>query len=150
MSNNNLEKNLEKQPDNFNDEQSKPSFVIEQQMTFSQQQHVPAQIIKEYNEINPNYGERVLTNTEINGQHRRDIENKRLDYIHELNRAELKLRGRGQICALVVIPMFLGASLFSAYNGWEMLSIVLGGATAITGVVNAFLKKGNNNESENN
>jgi len=39
--------------------------------------------------------------------------------------------------------------LFAAFNEFETLALVLGGATATTGIVNAFLKIKDKNKQEN-
>jgi uncharacterized membrane protein len=124
--------------------QNKQQFDEQHQIisatTISSSPFPPPETLEKYKEIDPNLVERTFQYTEINGQHRREMEKDALNTMHKENMTELKQQDKGQIYAITVVALFLGTSLFSAFNGFETLSIVLGSATAITGIVNAFLK----------
>jgi uncharacterized membrane protein len=107
----------------------------------------PPEMLKGYQNISPDIMERIIRFTEINGEHRMKIDKEimnhqktLIDNSHTKNMTEIKQQNKGQNFAFGVVIMFLGASLFSAFNSYETLSIVLGSATAATGIVNAFLK----------
>jgi uncharacterized membrane protein len=139
--------------------------VILAQQTMISSPFPPPEILERYKEIDTELVERSFHYTEINGQHRRELENDQLkleriviENSHTENMTEIKQRGsnqsRGQVFAFSLTILFLGSTLFSAFNGYEMLSLVLGGlggVSILTNIVNAFLRKGNGkNKNDNN
>lgn len=113
--------------------------------------------LEHYNNIDPDFANRILKFTEENGTHRRELENIQVDNLYKGNITEvnnhhiesmslIKQYGYGQIFAVVSIVLFLGSTLLSAYFGKDELSYILagiGGMSTLTSIVNSFLKSGN-------
>ena len=104
--------------------------------------------MKGYEDTVPGSANRIIPMAEKRLDNKMQISNDEMKLDDFAVREQFKQSGRGQYFAITVVGMFLGTSLFAAFNGFETLSLVLAGATAITGIVNAFLKIKDKNKQE--
>jgi uncharacterized membrane protein len=88
-------------------------------------------MIKEYNEIVENEGERIVTHFEEQSTHRRDIEKMVI-------KSQVSESKRGQIFAFVIGIVGLGLAFASALMGYSKFAITLASVT-IVGLVSAFI-----------
>jgi uncharacterized membrane protein len=84
---------------------------------------------KGYEQVLPGAANRILTIAEKESEHRHDIE-----------KDELKIKGRGQIFALLISIISLGAVGFSIYFNQPIASIAPA-IIAITGLASIFINK---------
>lgn len=88
-------------------------------------------ILRQYNELQPGFAERLLALTEQEADHRRGMERNSLAE----NSAEVR---RGQVFALIIGLGGLAASVLAAYFNQPWVGGVLGGGTLV-GLVSAFI-----------
>lgn len=88
-------------------------------------------ILRQYNELEPGFAARLLTMTEQEALHRRQIERQALD----ISRAQIR---RGQLFGLIIGVCGLASAVLAAYFNQTAVGVVLGGGTVL-GLVSAFV-----------
>lgn len=94
--------------------------------------------LKAYAEIDPSIADRIVAMAEKEQAHRHALENQQVD-LHKAEQLYHFKEGRlGQVLALLVTILFVGATVFLAYNGKGTVAAVLGSATML-GLVSVFI-----------
>ena len=91
----------------------------------------PPNILKGYNDIIPNGAERIIAQSEIQLNHRINLENFAV-------KAELKQSGRGQIFGFILGVIVLGLATILALYGHETIAGIFG-TTTIGALVTVFV-----------
>ena len=91
----------------------------------------PPDYLEQYNQIVPNFAERLVDENEKQAEHRRALE--RLVIHHQLAESS-----RGQWFGFILGVLGLGLGGFCVYNGHDAAGATLGGATLI-GLVSVFV-----------
>lgn len=98
-------------------------------------------LLRRYDEIHPGTAERIVKVFEKEADHRRSIVHQIADSQTQRDRADERIRGRGQIFALVITVVSMIGSVLIGIYGSPWAGSLLGGATLIS-IVSAFLSGG--------
>ncbi len=106
----------------------------------------PPQILEGYEQACPGSAKRIIELTEIQGAHRRLMEERALEAQLEGMRRQFQEARLGQVLAVVVAVLFLGAGTYIAVHGQPWPGALLG-ILGLGGVFTSFLKGPDRDES---
>ena len=114
----------------------------------------PPSLLAEYDAIVPGFAERLLSNYEQEGEHRRSLERADQEVESESIRANADSNKRGQTFGLVVAALGFVTCIFLAYLGYEepatsVAKYCIVSLTAVFVAGRAFAKKWGPNEDAN-
>lgn len=106
----------------------------------------PPQILQEYEQASPGSAKRIIELTEIQGAHRRLMEERALEAQVEGMRRQFREARLGQILAVVITALAVGCGTFIAVQGQPWPGALLG-IVGLGGIFSAFLKGPERDES---
>ena len=106
----------------------------------------PPQILEGYERACPGSAKRIIELTEIQGAHRRLLEERALEAQLEGMRRQFQEARLGQVLAVVVAVLFLGSGTYIAVQGHPWPGALLG-IVGLSGIFTAFLKGPDRDES---
>jgi uncharacterized membrane protein len=106
----------------------------------------PPQILEGYEQVSPGSAKRIIELTEIQGAHRRLMEERALEAQLEGMRRQFQEARLGQVLAVVVAILFLGAGTYIAIQGHPWPGTLLG-IVGLCGAFTAFLGGSDRDES---
>jgi uncharacterized membrane protein len=106
----------------------------------------PPEILEGYERACPGSAKRIIELTEIQGAHRRLMEQRALEAQLEGMRRQFQEARLGQVLAVAVAVLFLGSGTFIAVQGHPWPGALLG-IVGLSGIFTAFLRVSDRNES---
>ena len=98
----------------------------------------PPAILKEYEEISPGLAGKIVSMAEVEGLHRRQMEEKALNANIESMHKQFQESRVGQIFALVVTLAFLIGGTYTAVNGHGAAGTIIG-SVGLGTIVTSFI-----------
>jgi uncharacterized membrane protein len=100
----------------------------------------PPDVLRSYQEVNPDFAERIFRMAELEQAHGHATENRQLDLVASQLKEQVTTTRRATILGFVVILAFLGVGIYTialGYPGWGVAIV----GTSLIGVLAVFLNR---------
>lgn len=98
-------------------------------------------ILKKYNEIDPGAGKQIIDEMIAEGDHRRSLENKSIEYVR-------RERKRRDLMGFVIGVLIVGLGAFLIYKNHVVAGSIFSGISGL-GIIGLFIDKDDNNKNDN-